>query len=212
MPLKYYPLSRIIPNLYTRGNQFVLPNGKPYVGRYYTLYDGTSYVGANPTVGTNEQLTPISNVASTVTAPANVTNYITAQTQGQTKNLPESDTVLTELLPYHPIAIPSDYQQGYFMRYFAKNVSGPQYIIEISQADFAQLQNGKVSPNVLGYEYMSMLWQLTGPLRDKRISQYQIQGGVYDTNKRVTESHQKGFNGIVEYIGGDYTKFAKITP
>ena len=212
MPLRYYPLSRIIPNLYTRGNQFVLPNGKPYTGRYYTLYDGSSYVGANPVVGTNELLTPMSTVSDTITAPTNVTNYIVAQTQGQTRNLPESDTTLTELFPYYPIPIPSDYQQGYFMRYFAKNVTGPQYVIEISQSDFVQLQNGKVSPNVLGYESTSMLWQLTGPLNDKRVSQYQIQGGIYDTNKRVTEAKQKGFNGIVEFIGGEYTKFAKITP
>jgi hypothetical protein len=56
-----------------------------------------------------------------------------------------------------------------------------------------------------------MLWQLTGPLNDTRISQYQIQGGVFDTNKRVTEAKQKGFNGIIDFIGGDYTKFAKIT-
>jgi nitric oxide reductase activation protein len=36
--------------------------------------------------------------------------------------------------------------------------------------------------------------------------------GVYDTNKRVTEAKQKTFRGIVEFIGGDYVKFARITP
>jgi hypothetical protein len=56
-----------------------------------------------------------------------------------------------------------------------------------------------------------MFWQLTGPKNDKRVSQYQIIGGVYDTNKRVTEGKAKGFIGIVEFIGGDYTKFAKLT-
>ena len=211
MPLRYYPLSRIIPNLYTRGNEFTSPDGKPYIGKYYRLYDGTSYAGANPVVGTNELLTPSSATTALLTAPTNVTNYTIAKTQGQASNLPQSDTELTEILPYYPVPIPSDYQQGYFTRYFAKNVTGPQYIIEISQTDFVQLQNGKVSPSILGYESMSMLWQLTGPLKDTRVSQYQIQGGVYDTNKRVTESKQKGFNGIVEFIGGDYTKFAKIT-
>ena len=59
---------------------------------------------------------------------------------------------------------------------------------------------------------MSMLWQLTGPLNDKRISQYQIQGGIIETNKRVTEAKNKGFNGIVAYIGGEYTKYTKPTP
>ena len=56
-----------------------------------------------------------------------------------------------------------------------------------------------------------MLWQLTGPMYDTRKSQYQIVGGVYTTNKRVTEAKQVGFRGITEFIGGDYTKFAKIT-
>jgi hypothetical protein len=57
-----------------------------------------------------------------------------------------------------------------------------------------------------------MLWQLTGPLNDTRISQYQIKGGVFNTNKRVTEAKQKSFRGIIEFIGGDYIKFARITP
>ena len=97
------------------------------------------------------------------------------------------------------------------MRYFAKNVTGPEYIIEISQTDFAQLQNNNVSPNMLNYQTTSMLWQLTGPLNDTRKSQYQIIGGVFSTNKRVTEAKQIVFRGIIEFIGGEYTKFAKIT-
>jgi hypothetical protein len=62
------------------------------------------------------------------------------------------------------------------------------------------------------YESTSILWQLTGPLKDTRISQYQIKGGVYDTNKRVTEQKALTFRGLIEFIGGEYTKFAKITP
>jgi hypothetical protein len=44
------------------------------------------------------------------------------------------------------------------------------------------------------------------------VSQYQIKGGVYDTNKRVTEQKALTFRGLIEFIGGEYTKFAKITP
>ena len=77
--------------------------------------------------------------------------------------------------------------------------------------DYAQLENGNVSPNMLSYETTSMLWQLTGPLNDTRVSQYQITGGVFDTNRRVTLAKEKSFTGIVEFIGGDYIKFAKIT-
>jgi hypothetical protein len=56
-----------------------------------------------------------------------------------------------------------------------------------------------------------LLWQLTGPLNDTRVSQYQIKGGIINTNRRVTEQKALSFRGLVEFIGGDYVKFAKPT-
>lgn len=212
--IRYYPLTRIIPNLYTRGNEFFTPDGKPYAGRYYKTYDGKNFTGINPVLGTNQLLTPVQDVAVTSRSSR---AYLAASTQnieqlsGTSNNPLSSNTTLEQLDSYFPVPIPSDYSRGYFTRYFAKNVTGPQYIIEISQMDYAQVENGNVSPTMLQYEVTSMLWQLTGPLNDTRVSQYQITGGVYDTNRRVTLAKEKSFYGIVEFIGGDYTKFAKIT-
>jgi hypothetical protein len=208
--VKYYPLTRIRPNLYTRGEEFTTPDGKPYTGRYYLTYDNKAFVGINPVLGTNQELTAVSTLNDKI--PNNTSNaYTIASTQNTQKKAVQSNVTLTELNSYFPVPIASDYSRGYFTRYFAKAVSGTQYVIEISQTDYSQLQNGNVSPTILGYESTSMLWQLTGPLHNTRISQYQVQGGVYDTNKRVTEAKQVGFRGIVEFIGGDYTKFAQIT-
>jgi hypothetical protein len=209
MPIKYYPLTRIRSNLYTRGNEFTAPDGKPYTGRYYLTYDNKAFTGINPVLGTNLELNTIPLASSTNNATSNA--YTVASTQNTQKKTKESNVTLSELSSYFPVPIASDYSRGYFTRYFAKTVSGAQYVTEISQMDYSQLQNGNVSPTVLGYESTSMLWQLTGPLHDTRLSQYQVQGGVYDTNKRVTEAKQKGFVGIVEFIGGDYVKFAQIT-
>lgn len=213
MPIRYYPLTRIIPNKYTRGNEFTLPDGTPYTGRYYVTYDNQAYTGTNPVLGTNILLTNIldrqANRGSEGHFTLSTANYINAVSS---QNRVNPNVELTTLEPYYPIPLDTDYARGYFTRYFAKAVSGPGYIIEISQLDWTKIQNGNVSDSVLGYETMDMLWQLTGPLHDVRKSQYQIIGGVYETNKRVTESKQKGFRGIVEFIGGDYTKFAKITP
>lgn len=207
--IKYYPLTRIRPNLYTRGNEYVKSDGTPYTGRYYVTYDDKAFTGINPVLGTNEPLT----LATTVTNTTPASNaYIVASTQNTQTITQESDVQLTQISSYNPVPIASDYSRGYFMRYFAKNVTGPEYITEISQTDFAQLQNNNVSPNMLNYQTTSMLWQLTGPLNDTRKSQYQIIGGVFSTNKRVTEAKQLVFRGIIEFIGGDYTKFAKITP
>ena len=213
MPIKYYPLTRVSPNKYTRGNEFTLPDGTPYTGKYYVTYDNKAYTGVNPILGTNILLNDILKKQTKRTSEGNFTlstaNYINALSP---EYRVDPDAQLVSLEPYYPLPLNTDYARGYFTRYFAKNVSGPGYVIEISQLDWTKIQNGNVSDTVLGYETMSMLWQLTGPLHDTRKSQYQIVGGVYETNKRVTENKQKGFRGIVEFIGGDYTKFAIITP
>ena len=208
--IKYYPLTRIKTNLYTRGNEFTAPDGKTYAGRYYLTYDNKAFAGINPVLGTNQELTAVSLTDSKTNTI--ISNAYTAASTQKTQNKTEpSNVTLGELNSYYPVPVASDYARGYFTRYFAKTVSGAQYVVEISQMDYSQLQNKNVSPTILGYESTSMLWQLTGPLHDTRVSQYQIQGGVFDTNKRVTEAKQVGFRGIVEFIGGDYIKFAQIT-
>jgi len=222
MPLRYYPLAAIQENRYTRGNQFVLPDKTPYTGRYYTLYNGKSYTGINPVLGTNILLTPIEEPKTTNSSlltpgrsllSGQRLDLVEPYASSRLKNGEDNSLVLTELLPYYPSPGESDYARGYFTRYFAKTVSGPGYVFEISKLDWTKIQNGDIAAeNILGYESIDMLWQLTGPLNDTRISQYQIKGGIATTNKRVTETKNKVFNGLLDFIGGDYTKFARITP
>ena len=214
--IRYYPLTRIKTDLYTRGTTYKLPNGEPYIGRYYLTYEGKAYTGANPTVGTNEELTrleatsnKISQASSTGTVYTIVKSQNTISQTGLTAAL--SNNQLQELEPYYPVVLESDYQIGYFTRYFAKKITGPGYIFEISKAQYANIQNNANPQDFLVYESTSILWQLTGPLRNTRVSQYQIKGGIIDTNKRVTEQKALTFRGLVEYIGNDYTKFARPT-
>jgi len=208
MALRYYPQTQIKQDLYTRGGQFALPNGKSYAGKYYTTSDGKIYTGINPAIGASELLTPIT---------ANTTGFTLEQSTYAASNLPlnqtltQSDLKLTTLTSYFPIPLPTDYARGYFTRYFAKYVTGPGYVIEISQTDWTKIQNGQVSSTSLGYLSTSILWQLTGPLHNTRLSQYQIIGGVYDTNKRTTDAAALNFVGLKAFIGEDYIKFAKIT-
>ena len=215
--LKYYPLTRIKPNLYTRGTTYKLANGKPYVGRYYLTYKGEAFTGANPVLGTNQPLiridSPLLNESLTL-SNANlsytVTKLVNASSQKELDQVLNNQQ-LTDIKPYYPIPLASDYQLGYFYRYFAKIVTGPGYIFEISQTDYANIQNNLLPANFRVYETTSMLWQLTGPLNDTRVSQYQIKGGIINTNRRVTEQKALTFKGLVEFIGGEYTKFAKPT-
>ena len=206
--IKYYPLTRVITNQYTRGNEYVTSDGRPYTGKYYKTYDGKVYAGINPTTGTNQLLTPV-KLAKVVAQ--SVREYTAANSQNITERNTVPGAELQQLTPYHPVPLESDYTRGYFTRYFAKQLTGLNFILEISQTDWANMSNGLTGSNFAAYEVTSMLWQLTGPLKDQRLSQYQIQGGVYDTNKRVTEGKNKTFSGLVEFIGGDYVKYARIT-
>lgn len=221
MSIEYYPLTRIKTNLYTRGGDFVNPDGTPYVGRYYILYNGEVRAGINPVVGSNQPLLPAASQTQTQTGRSITTASppstspaapLTATTNFVLKTQATQNRQLKELTPYYPVPLSSDYARGYFTRYFAKNTSGPGYVVEISQTDWADIQDGNTEMTMIAYESTSLLWQLTGPLHDTRVSQYQIKGGVYDTNKRVTEAKAKGFVGLLSFIGEDYTKFARITP
>jgi hypothetical protein len=216
MAIKYFPSSQIAPNLYTRGGEFVTSDGKSYTGRYYLTSDGRTFAGINPVVGTNEELARAETLQDSISftsgaSPQMTSTYNFAVTRNSSASPIANKETLTELTSYNPFPISEDYAKGYFTRYFAKNPSGPGFIIEISKEDWSLIQNKQIGNNVVGYQSTSLLWQLTGPLNNTRISQYQVQGGVYDTNKRVTEAKQTQFRGIVEFIGGDYTKFAQIT-
>lgn len=208
--IKYYPSTRIKTNLYTRGGEFFLPDGKSYTGRYYLTFDGKAFTGTDPITGTNLLLTKGTQEEVLTRKPLPRNNVpIQEFTQGATI---ATSTELGQLIPYYPVPLESDYTRGYFTRYFAKQLTGPGYILEISETDWSNLENGLTEQSVLAYEVTSMFWQLTGPLNNTRVSQYQVKGGVFDTNKRVTEAKEDTFRGIISFIGGEYTKFARITP
>lgn len=210
MSIKYYPSTRIKTNLYTRGGEFSLPDGEAYTGRYYLTFDGKAYTGTDPITGTNLLLVKISQEE---VLPRRSATRGSTPVEGFTQGVPiATSTELGQLTPYYPVPLESDYTRGYFTRYFAKQLTGPGYIFEISQTEWSSSEDGLTQQAVLAYEVTSMFWQLTGPVNNTRVSQYQIQGGVLDTNKRVTEAKEATFKGIISYIGGEYTKFARITP
>jgi hypothetical protein len=83
--------------------------------------------------------------------------------------------------------------------------------MEISPQEYTAFINGTVNYDVSYYQVVDILWKLTGPLNTVRISQYDIRAGIIDTNKRLIENANKNFLGLMEFIGGDYTKFSRPT-
>jgi hypothetical protein len=111
--------------------------------------------------------------------------------------------------PYFPIPTESDYVKGYILRSFIKKVNDLGFITEISPTEYANFQNGTVDYDVSYYLTYQIRWKLTGPLNSKRVGQYDVRAGIIDTNKRLVETANNTFIGIKEFIGENYSKFAR---
>lgn len=212
--LRYYPSFAIRPNLNTAGTEFTL-NGQPYSGKYYETYDGRAFTGSTPEQGPNEQLERIPVYPSAPgISTSGLTNRGTKQLAGKTGVA--ASTLTDTRIPgqpnaYYPQPIEQDYKKGYITRYFTKKENERGFITEISQDEYNSIVNGTADFDISIYQTTTILWKLTGPLNTTRQSQYNIIPGIIDTNRRLTESANRTFLGIVDFIDGDYSKFARPT-
>ena len=207
--LRYYPISRIHKNKSAQVGQFQL-NGKEYLGSYYETFDGDCYTGKDPTTGANELLKPISSLQTTSNqtnfdqnsfVPNSVRKQIAIQ--ANLKSVNDSEPV-----PYYPKPLSTDYKKGYIIRYFTKKINSKGYIMEISETGYNSIINGTAQFDVSMYQALKILWKISGPLHTIRLSQYDIREGIVETNKRLTTISEPNFLGIIDFIGGDYIKFA----
>lgn len=210
MSLKYYPSFRIKPNLNATGKEFTL-NGRPYVGKYYETYDKRFFSGANPIIGPNEQLSP--NISypnapglNLPLLPNSAKKSLASVTKAQTTPLDP-----TEPTGYYPKPLESDYNRGFFNRYFVKKINETGYVKEISVEEYNRINDGSVTYDVSFYQTEKVMWKLTGPLNTVRLSQYDIRAGIIDTNKRLVEATDVRFLGLKAYIGEEYAKFSRAT-
>jgi hypothetical protein len=209
--IKYYPKNKITVSLYTKGNEFLL-NGKPYIGAYYKTFDGKIFTGANPVIGSSQELQaapdnkkekyPNINIKGGILLDSNTEKYI------KNPNIKNLDSY--QIPPqYYLQPTDSDYAKGYIMRYFAKKRNDIGYVIEISKDTYLSLQLKNSEYDYITYQAIDLFWQITGPLKDTRENrQYKI-SGIIDTNKRLVETKDKSFRGLIEYIGNKYDKYAR---
>lgn len=212
--LRYYPSFAIKPNLNTVGNEFTL-NGKPYSGKYYETFDGRAFTGSTPEVGPSEEL---KRVPVYLSAPGlnslNISDRDKKRIANITGLIPSTET--SSRIPgqpnsYYPQPTEQDYRKGYIIRYFTKKENERGFVTEISQDEYNSIVNGTADYDITIYQTTTILWKLTGPLNSKRESQYNVIPGIIETNQRLTESANRTFLGILDFIGGDYAKFARPT-
>ena len=209
MPIRYYPTSRIIQNQKTRGSEFLL-NGNPYVGLYYITFDRKYFSGPNPSTGPNELLEPITDAynipgLNDLSMSSELKKKIIGVTQAKLSALAKQPTA------YFPKPLQTDYDLGYINRSFVKKKNEHDYITEISPQEYTDIINGDVNYDTTMLQPYQIMWKLTGPLHSIRISQYDTKAGIIDTNRRLVEEANPIFFGIIDFIGGDYAKFAKVT-
>lgn len=180
--MRYYPKNRIKPGQVTTGGEFLL-DGTNYTGNYYKTFDDKVFTGSTP-------YSPGANRPLTLSTPEII--------RGKTLSL----------VPYYPKPSIADYGHGYFIRYFIKKRNENTGIIEISKPVFDKYENKSPDVDFYLYQVIDVFWKLTGPLRDDRTNRQYPRAGIIDTNKRVIETKEKEFKGIVSYIGGNYIKFS----
>ena len=209
MPLRYYPSYATINNLNTSGGQFIL-NEVPYSGKYYKTIDGEFYSGPDPQTGPSEKLIEVKSYQgapglNTLNISYNLQQTLASKTNVSSTRIPGKPN------SYQPQPTDDDYTKGYLIRYFTKKENEAGYVIEISQEEYNSIVNGDTDYDTRIYQVTTILWKLTGPLRSTRQSQYNVIPGIIDVNQRLTETANKNFLGIVDFIGKDYTKFARPT-
>jgi hypothetical protein len=208
--IRYYPSFAVKTNLRTQGESYTL-DGAPYSGPFYETYNGEAYTGSDPINGKNQLLKPLKLYNnSPFLRTQKLTNKVRDTFAENSFNL---QNVLNNSEPqtYYPQPLESDYTKGYIIRYFIKKINSKGFVMEISPQEYTAFINGTVNYDVSYYQVVDILWKLTGPLNTVRISQYDIRAGIIDTNKRLIENANKNFLGLVEFIGGDYTKFSRPT-
>ena len=209
--MKYYPLSRVVTGLKTTGNEFSV-DGKPYVGSYYKTFDNQYFTGEDPVTGESKKLSPFV-VPDQVDKTTGYTRdqFGNAAEYSAIKNLNIKDVEgFLSIVPYYPMPTETDYKRGFFFRYFAKKRNQNGGLIETTQDIFLSLKKTNSVYNYEIYHAIELYWQLTGPLKDTVNTTNGVRtAGIEDTNKRLTETKDSSFRGLLAHIGGNYSKFSK---
>ena len=198
--MPYYPKSRIIENQQSNPGEFILPDGKEYIGPYYITFDGKSYTGSNPYSSIS---IPLIRITSELNSE-NINPFLKGFKKIKPLNLS-----LIDPTPFTPKPTEEDYKRGKITRYFARQRNGTKFkIMEIDQKTYDNLSNNRGGLNTSLWKVISIFWQISGPLHDQKVKGIRTRAGIIDTNQRVLNNAEKNFIGIKQYLT-DLKQFAK---
>lgn len=201
--MPYYPKNRIITNLYTNGNEYIIKGtGEPYIGYYYSLYNGTFFTGRNQNDGVPKEIIkaeiPPIEIADNPLY-VTITNQNDLQANDYLRILGSTPKDRKLPTPYYPQPTSQNYELGEFQRYFAKQINNYTFI-EINKNTYDKLVQNDSEYYWEMYYAITIPWELIG-------EKYK----VAETNKAVVEQVEikyKAF-GFSQYIqlSGGFTNF-----
>ena len=215
----YIPKNKILPNLYTGGDEYqIISSQKPYKGYYHKLYNGKLFTGKTPNDGFIEEIELISlpeenkkenKISSQVAIflydsdpiinksqynGGDVINYTLLKGESiinvQRGNLPS---------PYYPQPTEADYKLGEFQRYFCVKANELKYT-EVTKEQYEKFKNKDQSVAWQYYIAFTLPWDISGEKEQ-----------VYKTNRNIvliTEQNIKR-RGLQEFLRKNYLKFYK---
>lgn len=201
----YYPKSSITENLVTNGTRYMLENGTAYAGEYHRYDTGEVFTGAEWNPSTSMKLFPIS---STKNHPA----FSSGPPGRLIRSINSDMNVKKYSNPSSQISVPSasDFETGFYFRYFCSKRNEPVLIYEISRDAYTRF--GKLGGiNEFLYKRGKIKWTLTGDEfdiydQDGRF----ISAGVLNQNRREVFALQSDFP-YIQTLFGDYRQFTEYS-
>lgn len=196
--MKYYPLSQLTTNLYTKGNEYIVSEtGEIYTGYYYKTSDNSFFTGKTPQDKPSKLLQKITFEDVDDLETEGIGSKQTFWTIGNP--FYRINKSISPTLPSYSYPKPTeqDYKIGEFERYFVTKINEPQFV-EVNKLTYTQYLNQ--DPNVAYQLYIpiKLSWVLTGKKEE-----------VYKVNIRTVERTQFNLRlqGFVQYFKGRFTQF-----
>lgn len=195
--MPYIPKSRIQPNLYTAGKDYVIQGTlKPYVGYFYRTYTGEVFTGKNPDDKPNRLLIPPPSLPQANQTQVFIKDDIKNQNYKTLKGV-EGNNIRNTPQLFFTQPTESDYQLGEFRRYFCKK-RNESIFLEISQSDYNNLLQ---QSSTIDYEFwapFNLPWTLVGDPKK-----------VFDINRNIVLLKEKNekYYGLGKYLQERYLRY-----
>ena len=190
---------------YTYGNEYVVAStGQDYIGLYHITNQGNIYTGKN-TNSFDKQLLLTKNQSVVLNETSQ--QYVSLrQQQGDQFKL-----ILPDPPPYFTQPTESDYQRGYFTRYFTKKINdrGISTLKEIDQQTYSKINSNSKDYDSYMWKTTQSKWVLTGSINDTVVGGV-VKKGVKNANYNLIFTASQLVEGL-EYFIKDYTQFARLT-